>query len=318
MSLLLTSLLLSHLAVLAGWLATRRDPAGSPLLTLGSLLLLLSLPLFMLLPKVTVEINADASQTAALSGTALPIFGILWLTGFLITSFKVTTGYLALRRWFSASKQIDDLPLTALLDDCRQQLGISKDIPLHLCPGQGSPCIAGLINPVIYLPETSRFWSEETLRMVLLHELGHLARRDLWTALAARLSCLVHWFNPLVWWLRRHLLAQCEYACDAKVISAGADPNLYVNALCDVAESGREPETALAMAGSAPLRRRVERLITLPKHRRHLLIGATLVLTAATSLALSVVRFTPAPPIEPDYTPEEINRRLTADPFPAD
>ena len=41
---------------------------------------LLSLPLFMLLPKITVEINADASQTAALSGTARPIFGILWLT----------------------------------------------------------------------------------------------------------------------------------------------------------------------------------------------------------------------------------------------
>ena len=74
------ALLLSLLAVLAGWLATRRDPAGSPLLTLSSLLLLLSLPLFMLLPKVTVEINADPSQTATLSGTALPVFGILWLT----------------------------------------------------------------------------------------------------------------------------------------------------------------------------------------------------------------------------------------------
>ncbi|MDA0768292.1 MAG: M56 family metallopeptidase [Verrucomicrobia bacterium] len=318
MSLLIASLLLSLLAVLIGWLATRRDPAGSPLLTLGSLLLLLSLPLLMLLPKVTVEVSAAPDQTAALSGTALPIFGVLWIVGFLFAAFRMTRDYCALRRWFSASSECEDPTLHALLKDCRSQLGLDRNIPIHLCPGQGSPCIAGLLHPVLYLPETSRFWSGQTLRMVLLHELGHLARRDLWTALAARLTCLVHWFNPLVWWLRRHLLAQCEYACDARVIAAGADPKDYVNALCDVAESGREPQTALAMAGSAPLRRRVERLIARPTHRHRLLVGSTLLLTATTSLALSVLRFSPAPPIDPPYTPEEINLRLTADPFPAD
>ena len=37
-----------------------------------------------------------------------------------------------------------------------------------------------------------------------------------------------------------------------------------------------------------------------------------------TSLALSVIRFTPAPPSEPEYTPEEINLRLNANPFPGD
>ena len=44
MSLLLTSAALSLLAVLAVWLTGRRDPAQSPLLTLGSLLTLLALP----------------------------------------------------------------------------------------------------------------------------------------------------------------------------------------------------------------------------------------------------------------------------------
>lgn len=316
MSLILASLLLSLLAVLAGWLAARRDPAGSPFLTLGSLLLLLSLPAFMLLPKVTVEVTADPAQVSAVAGTSLPIFGILWLSGFLLCGFKMSRDYLALRKWFSSSRPLEDPAVTKLLDDCRQQLGIQTPVPIRVCASQGSPCIAGLFHPVIYLPESSRFWSEQTLRMVLLHELGHLARRDLWTALAARLSCLVHWFNPFVWWLRRHLLAQCEYACDARVISAGADPAHYVNALCDVAENGQEPQTALAMAGSAPLRQRVERLVAQPPHRRHLLVGVAFVLTASTAVALSVLRFSPAPPTKPGYTPEEIELRLNANPFP--
>ena len=31
--------------------------------------------------------------------------------------------------------------------------------------------------------------------MVLLHELGHVSRRDLWTSLTARVACLVHWLT---------------------------------------------------------------------------------------------------------------------------
>jgi len=315
-SLLLASLSLSLLAVVAAWLATRRDPAGSPLLTLGSLLFLLALPLLMLLPKFTVEIEATREQTAALSGTAIPLFGILWLGGFLFCAIKLTRDYFALRRWFASSEEITDRAHQTILQETCQQLNLSLPVPLHLCQSEGSPCVAGLMHPVIYLPQDSSDWSEETLRMVLLHELSHFVRRDLWTSLTARLACLVHWFNPFVWGLRRHLLAQCEYACDAHVIAVGADPTDYVNALCDVAESPQQIRTALAMAGSAPLRHRVERLTTRPQRHQRLLVGATLFATAATSLALSVVRFAPAGPPEVHYAPEEIELRLTADPFP--
>lgn len=316
MSLLLASLTLSVLAVAIGWLATRRDPVGTPLLTLGSLLLLLTLPLLMLLPKVTVQIAASHEETAALSGTAIPFLGGLWLAGFCLNALKMGRDYLALRRWYSTSSAAQDPSLLTLLDDCRQQLHLTHPIRLRFFDGSGSPCIAGLLHPIIYLPRSSQSWPEQTLRMVLLHELGHHARRDLWTALAARLACLVHWFNPLVWWLRRHLLAQCEYACDARVIAAGAEPSHYAHALCDIAESIREPRTSLAMAGSAPLRRRVEQLLQQPHRHRNLLASTALLLTATASLALSIVRFSPATPQQAPYPPEEVRLRLSADPFP--
>ena len=168
------------------------------------------------------------------------------------------------------------------------------------------------------------------MRMVLLHELGHVARRDLWTNLLAHFACLVHWFNPLVWWLRRRLIAQCEFACDAKVIEVGADPAHYATALCDVAEAGALPHAALAMAGRASLRQRVERVVRCQRSKGSLLVGAALLLTVTASLAISVVRFAPSPVATsssgtsgakesaPVYTPEEIHLRLTANPFPAD
>ena len=118
-----------------------------------------------------------------------------------------------------------------------------------------APFVAGLFQPMIYLPRHCGRWEKETLRMVLLHELGHVARRDLWTNLAARLACVIYWFNPLVWWLRSKLITQCEFACDARVIAAGTNRDNYANALCDVAEASSLPASAMAMpmAGRTPL-----------------------------------------------------------------
>lgn len=316
MSLLLASLLLSFLAILAGRLVCLRDPAGSPILTLTSLLFLLALPLLMLLPKFTLEIAPAQSQTAAIPGSTLPLFYTVWLIGFLFCSFKLLRDYLSLRKWFASSHKVIDSDQLAILANVYRQLQLTHPVELRLCQTEGSPCIAGLTRPVIYLPRESTTWSQDTLRMVLLHELSHFARRDLWTSLAARLACLVHWFNPFVWKLRKHLLAQCEYACDAHVISTGADPASYVDALCDVAESPQQIRTSLAMAGSAPLRQRVERLAKNTHQKQSLLVGTILFATATASLALAVVRLSPPHSFHPDYPADEIELRLTADPFP--
>ncbi len=315
--LLLASLIISLLAVIAGWLATRRDPAGSPLLTLGSLLLLLALPAFMVLPKFTVTLPAETG-TGVTGSTTLPLFGLLWLAGLALLALFEICSHLGLLRWKRQSAPAASPRLKSLLADCRRSLGFRKSVQLRLHPTLGSPAVTGLFRPTIYLPNHATDWSDDTLRMVLLHELGHLDRRDLWTAFTARLACLLHWFNPLVWVLRKHLLAQCEYACDARVIASGANRDTYAHALCDVAEQTSAPRGLLAMAGRAPLRQRVERLIDQPRSTRPLLVGTALVVTFTAALALSIVRFSPAAPVAASspYSPAEITLRHSANPFP--
>lgn len=333
MSLLLSSTALSLLAVLAVWLAGRRDPAQSPLLTLGSLLTLLALPALALLPKFTVELPAIAGSGApgAIS-TTISWFAIAWVGGFLFFALRLLADFVSLNRWRNKSVDPNDPETDRILADCQAQLNLRRKIRVRLHPHSVSPSIAGLFRPVVYLPTNSVLWTEETLRMVLLHELGHVARRDLWTNLAAEVACLMHWFNPLVWWLRSRLMAQCEFACDAKVIAVGADPANYATALCDVAEAGALPQAALAMAGRAPLRARVERVVCHKRSKHSLLVAAALVLTVTASLALSVVRLSPAElalaatgsgssgdtESESVYTQEEIDLRLNANPFPGD
>ena len=61
------------------------------------------------------------------------------------------------------------------------------------------------------------FWESLSLherRGVLLHELAHLCRRDVWRQAFVRLAAAIHWWNPASWWCVRHFEESAEWACD--------------------------------------------------------------------------------------------------------
>jgi beta-lactamase regulating signal transducer with metallopeptidase domain len=54
---------------------------------------------------------------------------------------------------------------------------------------------------------------------VLLHELGHIKRRDPLVALVCLGLQILYWFHPLVWMVRVRLATLREIACDADVVA---------------------------------------------------------------------------------------------------
>ena len=71
------------------------------------------------------------------------------------------------------------------------------------------------------MPEDANRWPLERLRIVLLHELAHVKRRDCLTHVVAQLACALHWFNPLAWIAARHIRTERERACDDLVLACG-------------------------------------------------------------------------------------------------
>ena len=213
----------------------------------------------------------------------------------------------------------NDSHLQEIIAATKKQLDYQPSVQVLVHPQLQSPVAAGLLRPRVYLPEASLSWNTETLTAVLLHELGHHARRDLWTSLGARLACIVNWFNPLAWILRRQLLAQCEFACDARVLATGINAKSYAHTLCDLAlpAGSKAPTLAIAMATKSSLRDRVENLLSPHQPLTLLPIVTTILLTAGTALALSVLR--PSIPRSfaiPSDIVQEAQFRLGANPFP--
>ncbi|RBP39141.1 beta-lactamase regulating signal transducer with metallopeptidase domain [Roseimicrobium gellanilyticum] len=105
---------------------------------------------------------------------------------------------------------------------CASLSGLKRLPRLMVSAAVESPAVAGLWRPVVLMPpRLAESLGEEALRHVLLHELAHIKRRDLWLHWASALVVAVHWFNPLVWIASRKFRGDRESACDAAVIGLG-------------------------------------------------------------------------------------------------
>lgn len=356
---IITSIILSALAlVLSMWMG-RRNPVRSSGLTAGMLVLLMLSPLLLWMPKVHLDLPWASSELAnvvdhgALSESSWSLMSLLmWIYGIgcVVLLAKLLSHFIAARRWCSESVVDQSEQHRILLEQCAEQLHHPALPEVRFSDKVNSPVITGLLHPMLLLPTRATSWSSETIKMVMLHELGHLQRRDLWASLAGQIACALHWFNPLVWILRKRLSHECEYACDAHVISSGANPGNYINALCDVAESCRESNmlntrkghslafsAALSMANRASLRSRVENLLEKGQgvnQSSSLIVISILAITASTALAINLVR----PDVKQNLQQsniddasveqtvlqndlldeEEVNLRLTANPFPGE
>lgn len=350
---LIISITISAIAILLSIWLGRRNPVRSSGLTSGMLVLLMLTPLLLVLPRVEVSwmesdllanssLRADtviAEQSTATSYWLWSLSG-LWIIGSVLFTTRLLLQCYQLKQWCKSAEVSASAKDLALIEQCAEQLKLSKLPEIRYTSKLHSPVITGLIKPVLLLPRSSSEWSKETLRMVMLHELGHYQRKDLWMNMAAHLACAFHWFNPLVWMLRKRLLSECEYACDAHVIAHGANTKTYIHALCDVAENCRKiaanqfpqktPATALAMANDASLKNRVANVLDHKPVNSKWMVASILLLSASAALAITVLKpqtfdlidsleseDSTEAQAEVDYTPEEVKKRLSANPFPA-
>lgn len=73
-----------------------------------------------------------------------------------------------------------------------------KKIPILKVDSIEDPFIVDIKNPYIIIPNID----EETKKIVLLHEVGHYIKRDLFLKCFFEILCLLYWWNPLVYIVR--------------------------------------------------------------------------------------------------------------------
>lgn len=106
-----------------------------------------------------------------------------------------------------------------VVDELRKELGIKRKFNVYESMLVSTPFIHGFIRPEIYI--TAERFTEEELRMSLIHELFHYKQKDvIFIPLLNVIRCL-HWFNPLAWYTAKELKLWTEIGCDYKCYTKG-------------------------------------------------------------------------------------------------
>jgi hypothetical protein len=99
------------------------------------------------------------------------------------------------------------------------------------------PSVIGFFSPRILIPEElfARLTTAE-FGQIVLHEVGHLRRRDDWINLLQKLSLVLVPLNPVLLWIERRLCLERELACDDDVLRLTKAPKAYATCLTNLAE----------------------------------------------------------------------------------
>ena len=247
-------------------------------------------------------IDSDAA-----AGSPVPwawLIAIVWATGAALMSAGLITGLVRLARLRSRCTPMAGR-WRELTDELGRACGLRQHVDVLQSDAPGLLITCGLFAPRIILPATAWRWPDERKRVVLLHELAHIARRDAALQLAAEVVRALHWINPLVWMACRRLRQESEYACDDAVLRRGVGATEYATHLLDVARhlSGRRVRIASAAAIAHPstLERRIAAMLNrqrnrAPLGRRGLVVAAV----AALGLGLPLAAIGAAP-VEPQF-----------------
>ena len=92
-----------------------------------------------------------------------------------------------------------------------------KPIKIAVVPMPISPSITGIFEPVLILPEVDDF-SQKELTYIFDHELYHYKKHDLILLLLIDIVCCIHWWNPLVYVLKKWFCLAMEITNDQAIM----------------------------------------------------------------------------------------------------
>ena len=170
-----------------------------------------------------------------------------------------------------------------------------KPVPVYLTDPLSSACLVGVFRPFIALPLSTE---PTDIMKVLAHEVCHLKSRDNLWGMIRNLCCVLHWFNPLIWWAAAMSRTDCELTCDDKVVGKldQQERLAYANMLVKASASKHARNatviaTCMSMTGRQ-MKQRISAIVNSHKGLRWLAFSFASLASIALLLAFATAEYT--------------------------
>ncbi len=224
-----------------------------------------------------LSVNVGAAKTGSVMAGAVPVqvtwegvAFLVWCVAVLVMGVLLLQRAIFVMGLVAQAKESNEL-MKDSLEFCRQRVGVKGKVGLKVSANATSPAVCGLFRPVILVPENlGPSLGAGHLRAVLMHELVHVKRGDLWVNLVQTILQIAYFYNPLLWAANAIIRRVREEAVDeATLVAMGDKAGQYSQTLVDVAKLAfKRPALSLRLIGvvesKSTLKSRVKRILSRP------------------------------------------------------
>jgi beta-lactamase regulating signal transducer with metallopeptidase domain len=131
-----------------------------------------------------------------------------------------------------------------------------------------TPMLVGILKPCIIIPDID--FDDKQLENILLHEITHLRHFDIVIKWLTMIAVSIHWFNPLIYLIKKEINHACELACDETVIKnlSLTEKQAYGDTLISVVAEHKYPVGVLQATMYEEKKSLKERLIAIMNHNK--------------------------------------------------
>jgi beta-lactamase regulating signal transducer with metallopeptidase domain len=135
---------------------------------------------------------------------------------------------------------------------CAEQLRLKTGPRTLITDVEVSPFICGMRRPTLVLPESLATKTDQSrLRQIILHELAHVRRHDLFWCWLTHAMRMAYWFHPVAYWVAFREELERELACDQLAMThSGASAADYAQTLVEAASRAAQPAVLRASAAA--------------------------------------------------------------------
>lgn len=129
-----------------------------------------------------------------------------------------------------------------------KEMKMKNKVNVYVTDFIDAPMMVGLIRPSMWLP--NHVLNEKEFHYILMHELTHLKRHDLWYKWFALAVSSIHWFNPLAHLAVKQINEECEISCDLAVTNTmnKEDKTGYMNTILNFISANKVREQIFTTA----------------------------------------------------------------------
>ncbi len=192
----------------------------------------------------------------------------IWLLGMCIIGLVMFINNTLFLRRIRKYVCMNDQHVLSILNECKNLMNIPKDISLVKANVVNTPCVLKCIKPIIIIPD--KFLEECDLlhlKYILLHELAHIKRKDIFVNYLVSFLCVIYWFNPVIWFGFHKMREDREICCDSLALSVIRDEEVinYGFTIIKLAEISLRAPYLPAVAGIINNKSKIERRIRMIK-----------------------------------------------------